>query len=63
MFSFAPHGHHHRIDTRFFKIRVVNHRGLEAVRGVTDVSDELGIAIDHELKTCLLKNIQPTPLI
>ena len=43
----AAHGHHARVDADVVEVRVVDHRRLEGVRGVADVGDEFGVAVDH----------------
>jgi hypothetical protein len=43
----ATHGHHDGVHAHVFKVGVVDHRRLEAVRRVADVGDEFGVAVDH----------------
>ena len=58
MLCLARHGYHHCIDTHLLKIRVVNHGRLETMGGVSDVSDQLSIAIDHAAKSLCLNSHQ-----
>ena len=46
MLSQATHWHHYRIDAFFFKIRVVDERRFKTVRGMANVGDQLGLAVD-----------------
>ncbi len=47
MFCLTSHRHHQRIDSLFFKVRVVNQRRLEAVCGIANVGENFSIAINH----------------